>query len=1180
MGSFQISYDSGWVVYTADQHADGQLGVFSLPIQGGDFIELKRGSVSKMQITSDDQYVVFWDGFRVTSVPLTGGPILQLNPADSATVVRANDRSFRVSPDGRRVLFPADGETDGVRELYSTPLDRREPVRISQDLNAVGNDVSRFQVTSDGRFAVYLADHDNENQTELYSVATATGRITKLNGAAVDGAAVDVVRSFDISPDSRIVVFQAPGGELYSVPVEGGANTPLSDGAAAKYQITMDSARVVFLSDHGNDGTTDLLSVSLFGGVPTELSGDDGSVHSDFQLTGDGTRVVYRADQDMSGVVELYSVPVSGGGTTKLNVPLGAGRTIRSSFLVSPDSSRVVYTGDQDTDNVFEIYSVPVAGGEPEKLNAPLASGGDVRDATGAMRAFQIAADSSRVVYLADQDFNNILELYSVPLAGGSPVKISGQLFLGRNVEPGFEISPDSSRVVYRADQDTDQLIELYSTPITSGPVTKLNAVLSTGDRIFEEFRISAGSDRVVYAVNQTGVGSDVLYSVPVAGGSAQVINDPPATGAELTQFQITPDGRQVIYRSDQDMDGVVELFATAIDTGGSTKVNQPMQIDGIGPYQVTADGTRVVYQANPEVAAQIGLYMSSLTDLPRVTAVVPNTSGVSVEFNHEIAVDGLSLYGSESSELGDFVVQDAAGEVVAGSLLARPSGRQFDFIKSGTPLEPGAYLVRLRGADGGFVSLAGQRLDGNADGAGGDDYVGEFTIPQTGADSRTVSVPDFARGPGQTVHLPADTGTGIPLSISNGADVKTVSLRISYDPRRLDIADASPGPTMPEGTTVEFDSSVPGNVTLEVSSPTGLPSGERVVATLAATVPSMNAEEHYAQSHVLDIHDVVLVDAAANLVPSNADDGLHVVVFLGDASGNRIVNAADASRTARIASLLESGLAAFPFTDFRLLVDINGNGRVEAGDASQLARFAAEFHVPQIPPTPGDPNSLIYAQAVLDDQPIAYWRLDELFGPTAFDSGPQRFNGTYVGEVALGAAGSLQDAANHAASFSGSEGFVDVGVRPQLSQLTNGFSIEAWVWLPSGGGGTVVANRTSDYRAGYGLHVNAGLMIFTTFGVKDYFARQVVIPEMQWTHVTVVFDESNDASFFLNGELIQKVEGLLPARVSTETLNLGRQPVPGLTGTHDQFRGRIDEVAIYGRALSPQEIRGHYAAR
>ena len=134
---------------------------------------------------------------------------------------------------------------------------------------------------------------------------------------------------------------------------------------------------------------------------------------------------------------------------------------------MSADSKYVVYRTDQDTTDVYELYSVPITGGTSTKLNGILTPDGNVF----ANNNFQISPDSSRVVYVADQDADDVLELYSVPITGGYSAKLNGILTPGGNVFAGttssFQISPDSSRVVYVADQDTDDIFELYSVPIT-----------------------------------------------------------------------------------------------------------------------------------------------------------------------------------------------------------------------------------------------------------------------------------------------------------------------------------------------------------------------------------------------------------------------------------------------------------------------------------------------------------------------------------------------------------------------------------------------------------------------------------------------------------------------------------------------------------------------------------------
>ena len=67
--------------------------------------------------------------------------------------------------------------------------------------------------------------------------------------------------------------------------------------------------------------------------------------------------------------------------------------------------------------SVSEIYSVPAAGGAPVKLNAALPPGGNVSSG-----GLQFSPDGSRVLYSADQDTVGVDELYIVPAAGGAPV--------------------------------------------------------------------------------------------------------------------------------------------------------------------------------------------------------------------------------------------------------------------------------------------------------------------------------------------------------------------------------------------------------------------------------------------------------------------------------------------------------------------------------------------------------------------------------------------------------------------------------------------------------------------------------------------------------------------------------------------------------------------------------------
>jgi hypothetical protein len=186
-----------------------------------------------------------------------------------------------------------------------------------------------------------------------------------------------------------------------------------------------------------------------------------------------------------------------------LNGALVAGGDVLTSgdtpFLISPDGSRVVYLADQQTNEVFEIYSAPIDGTSAAvKLNGAFVAGGDVESTMD----FAVSPEGGHVIYRADQDVDEVFELFSVPVTGGqAPIRLNAALPPGGNVSGGsFGFTP-SGQVVYRADQTTDDVTELYVVPIQAGsqPV-KLNAPLVPGSFV-TEFAIAPNGHTLVYVV-------------------------------------------------------------------------------------------------------------------------------------------------------------------------------------------------------------------------------------------------------------------------------------------------------------------------------------------------------------------------------------------------------------------------------------------------------------------------------------------------------------------------------------------------------------------------------------------------------------------------------------------------------------------------------------------------------
>ena len=206
-----------------------------------------------------------------------------------------------------------------------------------------------------------------------------------------------------------------------------------------------------------------------------------------FAISADGSRVVYAADQDVNNVTELYSVQ-TGEEPIRLNGSLVGGQNVQAAWI-APDGLTVAYVADQDTPGVYELYSVPIDGSAaPTKISGTMTFNGDVNQGRDEV---QIRQDSWLVVYMADQDYDGIVELYSTPIDGSAaPIKLNGTLAPGGDVESDFQFALDGAAVVYRADQSVPDVIELLRVPVLGGDPTRLSLNPVEGGNV-ESFSVS-----------------------------------------------------------------------------------------------------------------------------------------------------------------------------------------------------------------------------------------------------------------------------------------------------------------------------------------------------------------------------------------------------------------------------------------------------------------------------------------------------------------------------------------------------------------------------------------------------------------------------------------------------------------------------------------------------------------
>jgi RHS repeat-associated protein/uncharacterized repeat protein (TIGR01451 family) len=222
------------------------------------------------------------------------------------------------------------------------------------------------------------------------------------------------------------------------------------------------------------------------------------------------------------------------------------------------------------------------------------------------------------------------------------------------------------------------------------------------------------------------------------------------------------------------------------------------------------------------------------------------------------------------------------------------------------------------------------------------------------------------------------------------------------------------------------------------------------------------------------------------------------------------------------------------------------------------------------------------YDGTVVADNPMAYYRLDDS-GSAAADV-MNHAAGTYSSSgITHGAAGSLAGDADSATTFDGSSGSVTLPSYSGFNDLTQGLTLEAWVY-PTG---TTTHQRIIELGA-TGLKDNILLfrnatsnqLVFAVYAgtagttLSAIAAGNALLPN-QWQHVVATLDANGNAALYRNGLQIATGKMTLPRNVTRSVNYIGRTAA----ATASWWTGSIDEATIYPAALSVDQILGHYQA-
>jgi len=213
------------------------------------------------------------------------------------------------------------------------------------------------------------------------------------------------------------------------------------------------------------------------------------------------------------------------------------------------------------------------------------------------------------------------------------------------------------------------------------------------------------------------------------------------------------------------------------------------------------------------------------------------------------------------------------------------------------------------------------------------------------------------------------------------------------------------------------------------------------------------------------------------------------------------------------------------------------------------------------------------------DNSLVGWWRMDDVNqtgeGAEVYDY-LQINNGTAQGNAVQTDSGYL----GKGFEFDGDNDYLDCGSDSSLNLVSN-LTISTWIKLRTfgqGGWGRIVdkGNDTAPENVGFSFLIDDSndRIEYAVYGETVVYSNSNVISLNEWQHVAVVYNETN-VIFYVNGS----AQGTVSYTISPSDSS-GYPLVIGIRyyDKNRDFNGTIDDVMLFNRSLSAEEILALYA--
>jgi dipeptidyl aminopeptidase/acylaminoacyl peptidase len=384
----------------------------------------------------------------------------------------------------------------------------------------------------------------------------------------------------------------------------------------------------------------------------TAYTEDDGQEISGLQWTPDARQIVYVRGEGANGAGEypnptndpkgaeqqVWVVALEGAAAEKAPRLIGEG----NQPAVSPKDGRVAFA------RKGQVWSAPLDGKEAGKEKAE-----QLIHARGQNGGLEWSPDGARLVFVSSRGNHSFIGVYDATAKTVHYLDAS----VDRDDAPVW--SPDSRRVAFLRFPTVDE--HKYFTAVRSGPPWSIRVADAAGANAGQEVWKAAegdgsvfrqlGSERQLFWAGDRLVfpwerdGWLHLYSVPVVGGDAT----PLTPGAfEVEHVAIAPDGREMVYSSNQDDIDRRHIWRVAAAGGAPVEVAGGTGLEW--SPAVTSDGAIVFIHADTARPARPAIRLASgeVRDLApdAIPADFPHDALVTPQQAIFSSADGIALHG------------------------------------------------------------------------------------------------------------------------------------------------------------------------------------------------------------------------------------------------------------------------------------------------------------------------------------------------------------------------------------------------------------------------------------------------------------------------------------------------------------------------------------------------------